>query len=68
MYRRYLPAEPGATALADFLDGLTPDQWLYLSEHVPEAIAQGDPAEFDRFRVITVADLERVLNRGPDPS
>ena len=67
MYRRYLPAEPGATALADFLDGLTSDQWLYLSEHVPEAIARRDPAEFDRFREVTVADLERALKRGPDP-
>ena len=68
MYRRYLPTEPGATTLADFLDGLTPDQWLYLSEHVPEAIAQRDPAKFDRFREVTVADLERVLSRDADTS
>ena len=68
MYRHYLPTEPGAAVLADFLDGLTPAQWLYLSEHVPEAIAQRDPAEFDRFREVTVADLERVLSRDAGPS
>ena len=61
MYRKYLPAEAGATELADFLESLTEEQWTYLSEHVPAAIAEREPAEFNRFRGVSVADLRALL-------
>ncbi len=57
MYRRYLPADREADRLAAMIASMTESEWEYLSNHVPSAIADGDPLEFDRTRDVTVDGL-----------
>ncbi|MDX1417631.1 MAG: hypothetical protein R3293_25735 [Candidatus Promineifilaceae bacterium] len=61
MYHRYLSPNQESTAFANFVDSLTEESWAELVEHVPAAIAKREPAEFDEFRDVKVADLARIL-------
>lgn len=65
MYRRYLPPAPEAEALAALIEGMSEEDWAYLSEHVPPAIADGDPLRFSEERPIGAAEL--YLHRGASP-
>jgi hypothetical protein len=57
MYRKYLPSDPEADRLADMIESMTETEWTYLTEHVPAAIADGDPAKFERSRPVAVDEL-----------
>lgn len=61
MYRKYLPADPEFDALAELIEGMSEDEWQYLSQHVPEPIAEGDPLEFGSHRSVTVGELRDVV-------
>ena len=50
-----------ADHLAGFIESMSGEQWKYLSEHVPAAIADSEPAEFDRYRPISVDDLSGAV-------
>lgn len=61
MYRKYLPPDPDADAFADLIESMTEAQWQQLSDRVPAAIADADPASFDRDRPVSVSDLKNLL-------
>lgn len=67
MYRNYLPANPDANRLADMIESLSEAEWSYLTQNVPEAIANGEPTEFDRIRPASVDDLIAVVAGFPGP-
>ncbi len=56
-YKKYLPAETEAGRLADLIGNMSDSQWSNLVDNVPEAIADGQPAQFDNMRDVTVDDL-----------
>ena len=62
MYRKYLPADPDSDSLAAFIESMSDAEWKYLSEHVPEEIAEADPADFGRYRPVSVDDLVTAMS------
>jgi len=56
-YKKYLPANTETDRLAEFIHEMSNDEWDILVENVPEAIAEGQPADFDKMRDVTVDDL-----------
>ena len=61
MYRKYLPPNPEAEPFAHFIEDLDEATWNRLVDHVPQAIALRDPAEFGDFDRVRVSDLEAVI-------
>jgi hypothetical protein len=56
-YKKYLPADTETDRLADFIGNMSDDDWATLVDNVPEPIAEGQPADFDKMRDVTVDDL-----------
>ena len=61
MYRKVLPSRPEADRLADLIESMTEAQWATLCEHVPEAIAEGDPMRFGQERPVSVDALREAM-------
>jgi hypothetical protein len=62
MYDKYLLEKPESDEFAEFIMELDEQKWNKLVDNVPEAIAQGNPAEFDKFNEVKVKDLKAALS------
>lgn len=58
MYRTYLPQREESEPFAALIESLTEEMWNELVDHVPEAIASRNPAEFGEWAGVSVADLQ----------
>ena len=65
LYRRHLTPDAAADAFADFIEQLDDAAWARLLENVPSAIAEGDPADFHRGGLVSVAELREEARRAP---
>ncbi len=63
MYYKYLPENGEAEEFAGFIESLNREKWDKLIENIPEAIAEGEPAEFDSFNKIGVKDLQAIIEK-----
>jgi hypothetical protein len=61
MVRRVLTPRLQADRLADLIESMTAAQWAALCEHVPEAIAEGDPMRFGEERPVSVDRLREAM-------
>jgi hypothetical protein len=64
IYRKYLPTAPEAEEFAAFIKSLDPERWDRLSQHIPDQIADRDPAEFGEFDGVTAAELANLAAEG----
>lgn len=46
LYRHYLPADPRSEDFARLIESLDEGRWQHLVDHMPAAIAEGEPARF----------------------
>jgi hypothetical protein len=58
--RTYLPQTDSSSEFAGFVDTLDGAAWKRLVRRLPAEIAERDPAEFDRFDGVTVAQLRSL--------
>jgi hypothetical protein len=58
--RQYRPPTGTGEEFATFIDSLDEDGWARLVDRVPSEIADREPAEFDRFDRVSVADLRAL--------
>jgi hypothetical protein len=56
-YRHYLPSDPRAESFARLIESLDEDSFSRLLEDIPEAIASGEPLEFDALGGVSAEDL-----------
>lgn len=63
MYRRYGVRSSESERFADFIESLSTGQFDFLVEHVPDAIAMGDPADFGHIAVVGVDEMKAVIAR-----
>lgn len=66
MSRKYLPANESGQAFVKLVESLDEDRWNHLVEHVPVAIADGDPLTFGEFAGVTPDDLRALLDSRED--
>jgi hypothetical protein len=58
--RTYLPPSDASEEFARFVATLDEPAWQRLVGRVPPEIAERDPAEFDRFEAVSVAQLRAL--------
>ncbi|RLD59645.1 MAG: hypothetical protein DRJ05_06090 [Bacteroidetes bacterium] len=61
MYRKYISEDDEADQYATFINALDKEKWDRLVDNIPEAIAEGDPNDFDKFNAVKVSDLEAAI-------
>lgn len=61
MYHKYLAETDEANEFALFIENLDRNKWDKLVDNIPEAIAEGDPNDFDKFNAVKVSDLEAAI-------
>ena len=57
MYARYMEPNSRADEFAGYVEKLTDVDFSELLEHIPEAIVQREPVEFNEFKGVGVSDL-----------
>jgi hypothetical protein len=60
-YRHYLPSNAAADRFADFISGLSEEQWQKLIEVMPQAILEHSPAEMASFDGVSADELSAAL-------
>ncbi len=62
MYKKYLQKNEEANSFANFIDSLDENKWNKLVDNIPQDITSREPAEFDKFNDVKVADLQAIIN------
>jgi len=61
MYAKYLSENPESEEFANFIHELDQEKWNMLVDNIPEAIAEGDPNNFDNFNEVKVPELKEAI-------
>lgn len=60
MQEKYTTADAIGKSFTQYIQSLSEDDFQELLQHIPEEIASGEPADFDRFDQISVDDLKSL--------
>ncbi len=61
MYRKYLTPNPESDEFAAFIESLDEPAWQKLVDNIPAGIASREPAEFDVYHGVSVANLQAAI-------
>lgn len=63
MYDKYLPEKSESNDFAEFIMELDEQKWDKLIDNIPALIAEGNPADFDKFNEVKVTELRTAISK-----
>lgn len=63
MYDKYLPEKSESNDFAEFIMEMDEQKWDKLVDNIPALIAEGNPADFDKFNEVKVTELRTAISK-----